>query len=444
MQVKLLDLQAQYAGRMRDEIRAAIDDVCDRQALILGPAVTNFEANLARYCGVKHAVGVTSGTDALLVSLMALDVGPGDEVICPTFTFFATAGCVARLGAKPVFVDVDADTFNVDAAAVRRAITKHTKAIIPVHLFGQMADMDAVMNAAGDIPVIEDAAQAIGATQHGKPACSIGRVGCLSFYPTKNLGAFGDAGAICTNDDATADRLRLLREHGMRPRYHYREIGGMFRIAAIQAAVLDVKLRYLDGWHAARRRNAAVYDEVLAGTGVVTPTVTPGNRSVYNQYVVRVKDRDAVRQRLADAGVGTEVYYPFPLHTQPCFADLGYRTGNFPVSRGGVRGGAGAADLPGAAGRPTAVRGRAGAGGGGRPLTQRAAHGGYSRSERPCLDPLTPGAPAVRGSFYSSTSLDRPMASRWLIRRHTTSDAAPRPWRPSSRGGRRAAAGWRG
>ena len=332
MQVKLLDLQAQYAGPMRDEIRAAIDRVCDTQALILGPAVSAFEANLARYCGVKHAVGVTSGTDALLVSLMALDVGPGDEVICPTFTFFATAGCVSRLGAKPVFVDVDADTFNVDAKAVGKAITGRTKAIIPVHLFGQMADMEAILDVAGDIPVIEDAAQAIGATRHGKPACSIGAVGCLSFYPTKNLGAFGDAGAVGTNDDAMADRLRLLREHGMRPRYHYREIGGMFRIAAIQAAVLDVKLRYLDGWHAARRANAAVYDDMLAGTTVVTPRIEPGNGSVYNQYVVKVKDRDGVRQRLADAGVGTEIYYPFPLHTQPCFADLGYRAGDFPVA----------------------------------------------------------------------------------------------------------------
>ena len=331
MQVKLLDLQAQYAGRMRDEIRAAIDQVCDAQALVLGPAVTEFEQNLARYCGTKHAIGVTSGTDALLVSLMALDVGPGDEVICPTFTFFATAGCVSRLGAKPVFVDVDPATFNIDAAAVSKAVTAKTKAIVPVHLFGQLADMDAVMRAAGDVPVIEDAAQAIGATQHGRPACSIGKVGCLSFYPTKNLGAFGDAGAVCTNDDAVADRLRLLREHGMRPRYHYHAIGGMFRIAAIQAAVLDVKLRYLDGWHDARRRNAAVYDQALAGTGVIPPAVLPGNRSVYNQYVVRVPGgRDRVRQRLSDAGVGTEVYYPFPLHTQPCFADLGYRTGDFP------------------------------------------------------------------------------------------------------------------
>ncbi len=336
MQVKLLDLQAQYAGTMRDEIRAAIDGVCDTQALILGPATAAFERNLAAYCGVKHAVGVTSGTDALLLSLMVLDVGPGDEVICPTFTFFATAGCVSRLGAKPVFVDVEPGTFNLDPTQLGAAVTARTKAIIPVHLFGQMARMEEVneIAAAHGVAVIEDAAQAIGAKRFGRPACSMGRLGCLSFYPTKNLGAFGDAGAVCTDDDALADRLRLLREHGMRPRYHYREVGGMFRIAALQAAVLDVKLRYLDGWHAARRRNAALYDELLAGTGVVVPTIEPGNESVHNQYVVRIPaalaDRDAVRQRLADAGVGSEVYYPFPLHTQPCFADLGYRTGDFP------------------------------------------------------------------------------------------------------------------
>ena len=360
MQVKLLDLQAQYAGTMRDEIRAAIDDVCDRQALILGPAVSNFEANLARYCGVKHAVGVTSGTDALLVSLMALDVGPGDEVICPAFTFFATAGCVTRLGAKPVFVDVDSDTFNVDPAAVAKAITPTTKAIIPVHLFGQMADMEAVLAVAGDIPVIEDAAQAIGATRHGKPACSMGRIGCLSFYPTKNLGAFGDAGAVCTNDDALADRLRLLREHGMRPRYHYREVGGMFRLAAIQAAVLDVKLRYLDGWHAARRRNAAVYDQLLAGTGVVTPTLAPGNVSVYNQYVVRIPTgRDGVRQRLTERRRGDRNLLPVPAAHPAVLRRPGLPDRRLPPVRAGLRRGAGPADLPRAAARPPAVRGRA-------------------------------------------------------------------------------------
>ena len=337
MQVKLLDLQAQY-GPIREEIRAAMDAVCDAQALVLGPAVTRFEANLAAYCGAKHAVGVTSGTDALLVSLMALDVGPGDEVICPAFTFFATAGCVARLGATPVFADVEPGSFNIDPKAVRRAVTERTKAVIPVDLFGQAAKLEQVAAAAPGVPVIEDAAQAIGAKRFGRPACSTATVGCLSFYPTKNLGAFGDAGAVCTNDDAVADRLRLLREHGMRPRYYYKEIGGMFRIAALQAAVLDVKLKYLDGWHAARRRNARLYDELLAGSPVVTPAIDEGNQSVYNQYCVRVPgDRDAVRKRLADRGIGSEVYYPVPLHLQECFADLGHKPGNFPESERACR-----------------------------------------------------------------------------------------------------------
>ena len=279
MQVKLLDLQAQY-GPMREEIRAAIDAVCDAQALILGPAVTRFEQHLAAYCQTKHAIGVTSGTDALLVALMAIGIEPGDEVIVPAFTFFATAGCVARLGAKPVFVDIEAGSFNLDPEQLEAAITPRTKAFIPVHLFGQLAKMEAIVAVARHhgLKVIEDAAQAIGAKRNGTIACNFGDLGCLSFYPSKNLGAFGDAGAVCTNDDALADRVRLLREHGMRPKYHYQAIGGMFRLAAIQAAVLDVKLKYLDGWHAARRRNAGWYDELLAGSGVVTPPVDPGNR----------------------------------------------------------------------------------------------------------------------------------------------------------------------
>jgi dTDP-4-amino-4,6-dideoxygalactose transaminase len=339
MQVKLLDLQAQYTGTMRDEIRRAMDDVCDTQALILGPAVTLFEQNLAGYCGVKHAIGVTSGTDALLMAMMAIGIKPGDQVIVPAFTFFATAGCVTRLGAVPVFVDVDPDTFNLDPAKLAKAITNKTRAIIPVHLFGQVAKMEAVNDIAcnHELLVIEDAAQAIGARRFDKPACSTGFVGCLSFYPTKNLGAFGDAGAVCTNDDALADKLRLLREHGMRPKYHYKEIGGMFRIAAIQAAVLDVKLKYLDGWHHARRKNAGLYDQLLAGSAVKTPVIESGNFSVYNQYVVRVTDRDAVRTKMTAAGVGTEVYYPFPLHLQPCFENLGYRSGDFPVSEAACR-----------------------------------------------------------------------------------------------------------
>jgi dTDP-4-amino-4,6-dideoxygalactose transaminase len=338
MQVKLLDLQAQYAP-LREEIRRVIDEVCDSQALILGPHVAKFEKNLAAYCGTKHAIGVTSGTDALLVALMAMGVKPGDEVICPTFTFFATASCVPRLGAKPVFVDIEPHSFNLDPAKLKAAITKKTKVIIPVHLFGQMAKMEAINEIAAvhGLLVLEDAAQAIGAKRFDKPACSVGAAGCLSFYPTKNLGAFGDAGAVCTNDDALADRVRLLREHGMRPRYFYKEIGGMFRMAAIQAAVLDIKLKHLDRWHEARRRNAALYDQLLAGSKVVTPRIDEGNYSIYNQYVVRVPNRDKVREHLSSKGIGSEIYYPMPLHVQECFKDLGYGEGAFPVSEQACR-----------------------------------------------------------------------------------------------------------
>lgn len=336
MDVKLLDLTAQYRP-LRDEIRKAIDDVCDAQALILGPHVDRFEKNLAAYCGTKHAVGVSSGTDALLCSLMALGVGPGDEVVCPSFTFFATAGCVARTGATPVFAEIDPKTFNLDPADLERRMTKRTKAVIPVHLFGQVARMEEInaVAAAGGATVIEDAAQAIGAKRNGVKACGHGRVGCLSFYPTKNLGAFGDAGAICTDDDELAEKCRKIRVHGSGHTYYHEQIGGMFRLAAIQAAVLDVKLKYLETWHAARRKNAAIYDEVLAGApGVVTPHVEAGNWSVYNQYVVRVPGgrRDAVKQRLADRGIGSGIYYPLGLHLQPCFAYLGYGKGDFKLT----------------------------------------------------------------------------------------------------------------
>jgi dTDP-4-amino-4,6-dideoxygalactose transaminase len=335
MKVKLLDLQAQYAP-LREEIRRAIDQVCDSQALILGPAVASFEKNLAAYCNTKHAIGVTSGTDALLVSLMAIGIKPGDEVICPTFTFFATAGSIARLGAKPVFVDSEPDSFNLDPTKLAAAVTKKTKAILPVHLFGQIAKMEKINEIAAKygLFVIEDAAQAIGAKRFSKPACSLALAGCLSFYPTKNLGAFGDAGAVCTNDDVLADRIRLLREHGMRPKYHYKEIGGMFRLAAIQAAVLDVKLKYLDQWHQGRRRNAALYDKLLAGSNVKTPPIDEGNYSIYNQYCIRVQNRDAVKEQLTAKGIGTEIYYPLPLHMQECFANLGHHPQDFPQSQG--------------------------------------------------------------------------------------------------------------
>jgi len=332
-QVKLLDLQAQYQP-IRNEIRRAIDEVCDQQALILGPHVERFEKRLAHYCETKHAIGVSSGTDALLCSLMAMGIGRGDEVICPSFTFFATAGSIARLGAVPVFVDIDPNSFNIDPDLIAAKITAKTKAIMPVHLFGQVARMDAINAIAKEhgIPVIEDAAQAIGARRFGKPACSMSLAGCLSFYPTKNLGAFGDAGAICTNDDALADRCRKLRVHGSGHTYHHEMIGGMFRLAAIQAAVLDVKLKYLHGWHEARRRNAAIYDALLDGSPVKTPHIEAGNWSVYNQYVIRVPDRDAVKKRLADGGIGTAVYYPISLHQQPCFSYLGYGEGDLPHS----------------------------------------------------------------------------------------------------------------
>jgi dTDP-4-amino-4,6-dideoxygalactose transaminase len=333
MNVKLLDLQAQYAP-IREEIRRTVDEVLDQQSLVLGPHVEKFEKNLASYCGTKHAIGVSSGSDALLCSLMAIGIKPGDEVICPTFTFFATAGAIARLGAKIVFADIDPATFNIDTSKLAAKITSKTRAIIPVDLFGQLANLEAVNDLAArhDLKVIEDAAQAIGAKRHGKRACSSVFAGCLSFYPTKNLGAVGDAGAICTNDDAFADVCRLLRVHGSGHQYFHKYVGGMFRLAALQAAVLNVKLKYLETWHEGRRKNAALYDQLLAGSKVVTPKIESGNWSIYNQYVVRVPDRDRVKKTLQEKGIGSAIYYPLPLHMQECFAYLGYRSGDFPQS----------------------------------------------------------------------------------------------------------------
>jgi dTDP-4-amino-4,6-dideoxygalactose transaminase len=333
MDVKLLDLTAQYLP-IRNEIRRAIDEVCDSQALILGPYVERFEKKLAEYCQTKHAIGVSSGTDALLCSLMALGIGPGDEVICPSFTFFATAGSIARLGAKPVFVDIERHSFNIDPGQIEPKITPRTKAILPVHLFGQCAKMERINEIAQKhgLTVIEDAAQAIGAKRNGKAACSLSFAGCLSFYPTKNLGAFGDAGAICTSDDAFAEKCRLLRVHGSGHAYHHKFIGGMFRLAAIQAAVLEVKLKYLNTWHEGRRRHAQIYDELLKGSEVVTPRIDEGNWSIYNQYIVRVPDRDKVKQKLADRGIGSAIYYPIPLHQQECFAYLNVPPGSLPES----------------------------------------------------------------------------------------------------------------
>ena len=337
--VPLLDLTAQYRT-IREECREAIDAVCDAQALVLGDVTKRFEERLADYCGTKHAIGVSSGTDALIAAMMAIDIGPGDEVIVPAFTFFATAGSVSRLGATPVFVDIDPRTFNLNVEQVADAVTEKTKAIVPVHLFGQCADVPGCNEIACDpkrdnaIHVLEDAAQAIGAKRNNKPACSMGWCGALSFYPTKNLGAFGDAGAICCDDDTLIDRLRRLRVHGSGHTYYHDEVGGNFRIDALQSAVLDVKLNHLESWHAGRRRNAAIYDEVLGDSPVITPHIEPGNESVYNQYVVRVPeaaaDRDAVRKQLQERGVGSGVYYPLGLHLQKCFADLGQSEGDFP------------------------------------------------------------------------------------------------------------------
>lgn len=333
MNVKLLDLQAQYLP-LRAEIRRAIDEVCDTQQLILGPHVEKFEKALASYCGTKHAIGVSSGTDALLCSLMAIGIEPGDEVICPSFTFFATAGCISRLGAVPVFVEIDPQTFNIDPAKIEAKITSKTKAIMPVHLFGQMASMDAINAIASkhNLKVIEDAAQAIGAKRDGKPACSWGFAGCLSFYPTKNLGAFGDGGAICTNDDKFAEVCRKMRVHGSGHTYYHEMVGGMFRLAAIQAAVLTIKLPHLNSWHEARRRHAAIYNAMFEGSKVTAPKIEPHNHSVYNQYVIRVPDRDRVKAALSEKGIGCAIYYPLPLHLQPCFKNLGYKQGDLPIT----------------------------------------------------------------------------------------------------------------
>ena len=354
MKVPLLDLKPQYRALKRD-IDAAIEAVNESQHFILGPAVKKLEADVAAYCGTQHGIGVSSGTDALLIALMVLDIGAGDEVITSPYTFFATGGTIARAGARPVYCDIDAGSFNLSAAAVEHFISREcevrggklfnkrtqgiVKALMPVHLYGQVADMDPLMAIARQhgLRVIEDAAQAIGsADAQGRRACSFGDIGCLSFFPTKNLGAFGDAGMCVTNDAALAERLRIFRVHGGEPKYYHQFIGGNFRIDEIQAAVLNVKLPQLDAWSAGRQRNAAYYDGAFAkaalGGAVATPCAAPGARHIYNQYVIRVRRRDELRAHLAAAGVGTEIYYPVPLHLQQCFAYLGHRAGDFPES----------------------------------------------------------------------------------------------------------------
>ncbi|MFA6133691.1 MAG: DegT/DnrJ/EryC1/StrS family aminotransferase [Phycisphaerae bacterium] len=336
MKVPFLDIQAQYAG-ISDQIKAAAARIIDSGVFtsVAAPAVKELEAKLAEYCGVKHAIGVSSGTDAIIAVLMALGIGAGDEVIVPTYTFFATAGCVWRVGAKPVFVDIEADTFNISPAAVEAAITPRTRAIMPVHLYGQTADMDAIMAIAArhKLPVIEDAAQAIGAACKGRKAGSMGTAGCFSFYPTKNLGALGDAGMVTAGDDALAEKISLLRNHGETSRYHHKYVGGNFRLDVLQAAALLVKLPLLEGWSAARRANAAKYDKLLADCPAIkTPVVRAGNTPIFNLYVIRAPRRDELMAHLQAAGIGCGIYYPVPLHQQECFASLGGQRGDCPVA----------------------------------------------------------------------------------------------------------------
>lgn len=336
MNVPLLDLKAQYRS-IRTEVMAAIEATCDEQSFVLGPRVAALEDALVKYVGSAHAVGVASGSDALLLALMAMGVKAGDEVVTVPFTFFATGGAISRLGAKPVFVDIRPDTFNMDPNLVAQAITTRTKAIIPVHLFGQCADMEAINVIAKRkaVGVIEDACQAIGAARKGVRAGVLGDVGCFSFFPTKNLGGFGDGGLVTTNDLALADAIAMLRVHGSHVRYVHERIGINSRLDALQAAVLLVKLKYLDQWTEGRRRNAARYERLFAEAKllerVTLPTTEAVNFHVFNQFTIRAQKRDELRSYLKDKSVGTEVYYPVPLHLQNCYRDLGYAKGTFPV-----------------------------------------------------------------------------------------------------------------
>jgi dTDP-4-amino-4,6-dideoxygalactose transaminase len=335
MSVPLLDLQAQYRP-LRDELLAAMTRVADSQRFIMGPEIQALESELSALLGVEHAITVSSGTDALLLALMTLGVGPGDDVVTPTYSFFATAGAIVRLGARPVLVDIDPATFNVDPAAVARAITPRTKAVLPVHLFGLAADLDPIADAtrAAGVPIIEDAAQAIGATYKTRSVGGIGALGCFSFFPSKNLGAFGDAGLVTTRDASLAKRARLLRTHGMEPKYYHHVVGANFRMDALQAAVLRVKAPHLAGWTEARRRNAARYRAMFHEAGldglVALPAEPPDRLHIFNQFVIRTRERDALKRHLDARGIGTEIYYPVPFHLQSCFADLGHCRGDFP------------------------------------------------------------------------------------------------------------------
>lgn len=349
MQVPLLDLKLQFAP-LKAQILAAMEEVADSQALVLGPKTEAFEKAVAAYTGAPHAIGVSSGTDAQLVLLMALGIGPGDAVITTPYTFFATAGCVARLGARPVFVDIEPGTFNISVPALEEALarTRRPKAIVPVHLFGQCADMEAIvaLGKKHGVPVLEDAAQALGARHALGAAGAIGEAGWYSFYPTKNLGAFGDAGMLVCRDGALAKQIRTLRNHGMEPRYFHHSIGGNFRIDALQSAILGVKLPYLDQWGAGRRARAAFYRAEFARRGLDEKVTLPVeafassgivNHHIYNQFIIRTPRRDDLRAHLTKAGIGSEIYYPLPLHMQECFRDLGYREGDFPEAERAAR-----------------------------------------------------------------------------------------------------------
>ncbi|MFC1683052.1 DegT/DnrJ/EryC1/StrS family aminotransferase [Candidatus Zixiibacteriota bacterium] len=333
MKVPLLDLKAQYAT-IKEELRAAVDEVMENCSFILGPYVQKFEEAVAEYSQTKFAIGVASGTDALLLSLRACQVGPGDEVITTPYSFFATAGVISRLGATPVFVDIDASTYNISPDLIAPKISTRTKAIMPVHLYGQCAEMDPIMALAEEhnIMVVEDAAQAIGAEYRGRKAGNIGHLGCFSFFPSKNLGGLGDGGMVATNDPQLSELVRILRVHGSKPKYYHSIVGYNSRLDALQAAALQVKLNHLDEWTETRREHARIYDERFKDLPVVTPHAETYNRHIYNQYTIRVDNRDGLQEHLKEKGVGTALYYPLPLHLQECYRDLNHRRGDFPES----------------------------------------------------------------------------------------------------------------
>jgi dTDP-4-amino-4,6-dideoxygalactose transaminase len=340
--IPLLDLRAQYLP-LREQILEAVIRVCDSQRYIMGPEIEQFEQEIAALIGARHAIAVSSGTDALLVALMALGIGPGDEVITSTYSFFATAGSIVRVGARPVLVDINPATFNLDPMAVVEALTPRTKAIVPVHLFGLCADMASLVEIASRarIPMIEDAAQAIGASCRERPAGTIGAFGCFSFFPSKNLGALGDGGLVTAEDAGLAERARLLRNHGMAPKYYHHLVGGNFRMDALQAAVLRVKAPHLAAWTEARRMNASRYVRLFRDRGLDAHIGLPAEpaeyRHIFNQFVVRVPDRDGLKAHLDAQQIGNEIYYPVPFHLQPCFASLGYGPGDFPHAEEAAR-----------------------------------------------------------------------------------------------------------